>query len=72
MEVSFQSRKNACTDRSDVPVVPQIPHWPIYNATGGYGKAFHLNPDGPGPVPDTFRLAGTTFMNSVAVSQYGR
>lgn len=52
--------------------VPNIPHWSVYNATEGYGQDYYLHPTNIGPEPDTFRLAGTTFINSVSVSQYGR
>ncbi|KAH8885620.1 putative neuroligin [Thozetella sp. PMI_491] len=46
--------------------------WPTYNATGGYGQNFYLAPRNAGVRPDTFRLANTAFMNSVALLQYGR
>ncbi|KAF7548776.1 hypothetical protein G7Z17_g6826 [Cylindrodendrum hubeiense] len=49
-----------------------VDEWPIYNATGGYGENFHLTPKKFGVAPDTFRLAGTTYINSVALEQYGR
>ncbi|KAE8340607.1 hypothetical protein BDV24DRAFT_175116 [Aspergillus arachidicola] len=52
--------------------VAGVDHWPMYNATGGYGQNFYLHPTDGGVRPDTFRLAGTTFMNSVAKEQYGR
>ncbi|KAE8139819.1 Alpha/Beta hydrolase protein [Aspergillus pseudotamarii] len=52
--------------------VSGVDHWPVYNATGGYGHNFYLHPTDGGVRPDTFRLAGTTFMNSVAKEQYGR
>ncbi|KAH7151766.1 Alpha/Beta hydrolase protein [Dactylonectria estremocensis] len=52
--------------------VANVDKWPIYNATGGYGENFHLTPKSFGVTPDTFRLAGTTFMNSVSLEQYGR
>ncbi|KAH7013362.1 Alpha/Beta hydrolase protein [Ilyonectria destructans] len=49
-----------------------VDKWPVYNATGGYGENFHLTPKTFGVTPDTFRLAGTIFINSVALEQYGR
>ncbi|KAH6981253.1 putative neuroligin [Ilyonectria sp. MPI-CAGE-AT-0026] len=49
-----------------------VDKWPVYNATGGYGENFHLTPKTFGVTPDTFRLSGTTFINSVALEQYGR
>ncbi|KJK68686.1 Carboxylesterase family protein [Aspergillus parasiticus SU-1] len=52
--------------------VSGVDHWPAYNATGGYGQNFYLHPTDSGVRPDTFRLAGTTFMNSIAKEQYGR
>lgn len=53
-------------------IVRGVDKWPVYNATGGYGENFHLTPKTFGVTPDTFRLAGTTFINSVALEQYGR
>lgn len=44
----------------------------MYNASGGYGQNFYLHPTNFGPELDTFRLAGTSFINSVAEEQYGR
>ncbi|KAH6985559.1 Alpha/Beta hydrolase protein [Ilyonectria destructans] len=49
-----------------------VEKWPTYNATGGYGKNMYLHPNLTIVQPDTFRLAGTTFMNAVAKDQYGR
>lgn len=49
-----------------------MPEWPVYNGTGGYGENFAFSPGGSRPEPDTFRLAGTAYINSVAESQYGR
>ncbi|KAM5344227.1 hypothetical protein ACJ41O_012764 [Fusarium nematophilum] len=49
-----------------------VAKWPTYNATGGYGQNLYLNPNQTSVEPDTFRLAGTTFMNSVSKEQYGR
>lgn len=46
--------------------------WPSYNATGGYGDNFFFHPTDYGVAPDTLRLAGTTFMNSVIKEQYGK
>lgn len=56
----------------DLGLVSNVEEWPLYNATGGYGENFHLTPTAYGVIPDTFRLAGTTFLNSVAREQYGR
>jgi hypothetical protein len=52
--------------------VANVETWPLYNATGGYGQNFYFHPAESGVQPDTLRLAGTTFINSVAISQYGR
>ncbi|KAF5018122.1 hypothetical protein F66182_9915 [Fusarium sp. NRRL 66182] len=49
-----------------------VPEWPVYQHGGGYGQNFYFNPNGSSIQPDTFRLAGTSFMNSVAREQYGR
>ncbi|KAL3601460.1 hypothetical protein FPOAC2_05721 [Fusarium poae] len=51
--------------------LPSIPEWPVYKSGGGYGQNFYFNPNGSSVEPDTFRLAGTTFMNSLA-EQFGR
>ncbi|SPO04163.1 related to triacylglycerol lipase II precursor [Cephalotrichum gorgonifer] len=45
--------------------VPSVDSWPLYNATGGYGDNFYFHPTEVGTQPDTLRLAGTTFINSV-------
>ena len=55
-----------------VALVSGVHHWPVYNATGGYGQNFYLHPTDGGVRPDIFRLAGTAFMNSIAKEQYGR
>ncbi|KAF4999863.1 hypothetical protein FDECE_11362 [Fusarium decemcellulare] len=52
--------------------IENVEKWPAYNATGGYGQNFYFNPNDTGVIPDTFRLAGTTFMNSVSKEQFGR
>ncbi|KAF4969011.1 hypothetical protein FSARC_3665 [Fusarium sarcochroum] len=52
--------------------VADVPRWPVYKHGGGYGQNFYFNPNGSSIQPDTFRLAGTTFINSVAKEQYGR
>ena len=52
--------------------VKGVAAWPEYNAAGGYGKTFYLHPNATGPMPDTYRLAGTSFMASVAQDQFGR
>jgi hypothetical protein len=49
-----------------------VPEWPTFNNGGGYGEHFYFNPNGSMAQPDTLRLAGTTFMNSVSADQYGR
>ncbi|KAK2690704.1 hypothetical protein QWA68_010613 [Fusarium oxysporum] len=49
-----------------------VPEWPVFNNGGGYGEHFYFNPNGSVAQPDTLRLAGTTFMNSVSADQYGR
>ncbi|KAM0426454.1 hypothetical protein ACHAPT_008145 [Fusarium lateritium] len=49
-----------------------VAKWPVYKAGGGYGENFYFNPNGSSVQPDTFRLAATTFMNSVTREQYGR
>lgn len=49
-----------------------VEKWPVYKAGGGYGENFYFNPNGSSVQPDTFRLAQTTFMNSVTREQYGR
>ncbi|KAI8650137.1 hypothetical protein LRP88_14782 [Fusarium phalaenopsidis] len=49
-----------------------VEKWPMYKAGGGYGENFYFNPNGSSVQPDTFRLAQTTFMNSVTREQYGR
>ncbi|KAM0322912.1 hypothetical protein ACHAPQ_008885 [Fusarium lateritium] len=49
-----------------------VPEWPVYKSGGGYGENFYFNPNGSTVQPDTLRLAGTTFINSVAREQYGR
>jgi hypothetical protein len=56
---------------TDTLIVPSIPEWPVYKSGGGYGQNFYFNPNGSSVEPDTFRLAGTTFMNSLA-EQFGR
>ncbi|KAF4465909.1 neuroligin [Fusarium albosuccineum] len=48
-----------------------VEKWPTYKNGGGYGENFYFNPNGSSVQPDTFRLAGTSFMNSVSQEQYG-
>ncbi|KAJ3539458.1 hypothetical protein NM208_g5483 [Fusarium decemcellulare] len=43
-----------------------VEKWPTYNNGGGYGENFYFNPNGSSVQPDTFRLAGTSFINSVS------
>ncbi|KAF4981691.1 hypothetical protein FZEAL_2578 [Fusarium zealandicum] len=52
--------------------VAGVEKWPVYKNAGGYGQNFYFNPNGSSVQPDTFRLAGTSFMNEVAKEQYGR
>ncbi|KAH8593958.1 putative neuroligin [Bisporella sp. PMI_857] len=46
--------------------------WPVYNATSGYGEEFFFNREGSRAQPDTYRLEGTAFINTVEQSQFGR
>jgi hypothetical protein len=57
---------------TDTFLVEGVPEWPVYKNGGGYGHNFYFNPNGSSVEPDTFRLAGTTFMNSVSREQFGR
>ncbi|KAK4234233.1 Alpha/Beta hydrolase protein [Achaetomium macrosporum] len=52
--------------------VPGIERWPAYNNTDGYGEEFYLHPERSGVRLDNYRLEGTTFINEVQETQYGR
>ncbi|WXC46184.1 hypothetical protein QX201_005876 [Fusarium graminearum] len=52
--------------------LPGWPKWPVNKNGGGYGENFYFNPNGSSVQPDTFRLAGTAYMNSLASEQFGR
>lgn len=48
-----------------------IEAWPLYNNTGGFGENFLFAPGDSHVEPDTFRLAGTSYINSIS-EQLGR
>ncbi|ETS85379.1 hypothetical protein PFICI_03404 [Pestalotiopsis fici W106-1] len=48
-----------------------VKEWPLYNNTGGFGQNFLFVPGNSHAEPDTFRLAGTTYINTIS-KQLGR
>ncbi|KAI5923679.1 Alpha/Beta hydrolase protein [Camillea tinctor] len=52
--------------------ISDIPEWPVYNNSLGYASEFYFNTESPRAQLDNYRLEGTTFINAIQETQYGR